>query len=129
MKHKLFVVDDDAVFCQALDFLFNALDDIDYAIFNKASDFLAQHTSNDQGFLLIDLFMPGIDGIALLEQLQKQHSQLYIIVTSGHADKSIANKVLTLGAREFLPKPFNIINFLDKIRTAKEQSIIPLQKD
>jgi len=55
----------------------------------------------------MDLTMPGMDGLACIPELLALHPQASILVISALTDKSTAIKALRLGARGFLPKPFD----------------------
>jgi DNA-binding response OmpR family regulator len=64
--------------------------------------------------LLLDVIMPGIDGLEVLRRLRK-FSNVPVIVLS--AKERISEEVLALGANEFMSKPFNPDNLLAKIKT------------
>ena len=55
----------------------------------------------------MDLTMPGMDGLACIPELLAGHPNASILVISALADKSTAIRALRLGARGFLPKPFD----------------------
>lgn len=116
-KIKVTVIDDNTAFCEALKFFIEMHTDIQLTIYNSAISFLNEYNNKQTGFLLMDLFMPGIDGIALLEELQTRGNNMYTIIISGHADSAIASKVTALGANEFLSKPFNIDTLFTRIRS------------
>ncbi|MBV9575608.1 MAG: response regulator [Gammaproteobacteria bacterium] len=114
-KIKAALVDDSHAFCEAMQFYFNIVDEINLVVFNNAADFLNDYEHHSPDILLLDLFMPGIDGMTLLQELKKKNANLYIIIISGHADKHTAYKVKKMGANEFLSKPFNIDCLVEKI--------------
>jgi two-component system response regulator FixJ len=58
------------------------------------------------GCVVSDVRMPGIDGIALLEQLKASHGTLPVIIMTGHGDVPLAVEAMKLGAVDFLEKPF-----------------------
>ena len=55
----------------------------------------------------MDLTMPGMDGLACIPELLAMHPRTHILVISALTDKSTAIKALRMGARGFLPKPFD----------------------
>ncbi|HEY2928045.1 response regulator transcription factor [Piscinibacter sp.] len=55
----------------------------------------------------MDLTMPGMDGLACIPELMALHPRTSILVISALTDKSTAIKALRMGARGFLPKPFD----------------------
>jgi CheY-like chemotaxis protein len=72
--------------------------------------------------VLLDLMLPRLDGFAVLEQLREQpkRSTLYIIVVSAGASERDRNKVLELGANEYMPKPFHLNRLLERIHAVEK---------
>ncbi len=69
---------------------------------------------------VIDLQMPGIDGVQVLEALKKTHKYLEVIILSGHATIESAVKCTRLGAFKILEKPCDFDTFVDAIKQAYE---------
>ena len=68
--------------------------------------------------VLLDIWMPQVDGIALLEQLQARDPDLPIIVISGHGTIETAVRATRLGAADFLEKPFSLETLLRSVHRA-----------
>ena len=68
--------------------------------------------------LITDIRMPGMDGLALLEKLQRSHPDLPIIVMTAHSDLESAVSAFHGGAFDYLPKPFDIKDVIDLARRA-----------
>ncbi len=68
--------------------------------------------------LITDIRMPGMDGLALLEKLQRSHPDLPIIVMTAHSDLESAVSAFHGGAFDYLPKPFDIKEIVDLARRA-----------
>lgn len=115
-KDKIVIVDDSVSFCEAMRFILDSVKNLEIKIYHRAAYFLQEYSANWRGLLLIDLFMPGMDGLMLLEELRKLNNNMYTIVISGHADKTSAVKAKELGADEFWHKPFKTDLFLEKIK-------------
>jgi DNA-binding response OmpR family regulator len=72
--------------------------------------------------VLLDLMLPRLDGFAVLEQLREKpkRSTFYIIVVSAGASERDRNKVLELGANEYMPKPFHLNRLLERIHAVQK---------
>jgi CheY-like chemotaxis protein len=72
--------------------------------------------------VLLDLMLPRMDGFAVLKQVRKTHedSKPYIIVVSAGASEKDRNRVLELGANEYMPKPFHLIRLLERIQAVEK---------
>jgi CheY-like chemotaxis protein/HD-like signal output (HDOD) protein len=72
--------------------------------------------------VLLDLMLPRLDGFAVLKQLREQRKGNipYIIVVSAGASEKDRNKVLELGANEYMPKPFHLMRLLERIQTIEK---------
>lgn len=71
---------------------------------------------------LIDVRMPGIDGLELLEHIHKNISNLPVVIMTGHGDPIMSEKAKSLGAYDFVIKPirlFDLLEMLDQISTQK----------
>jgi FixJ family two-component response regulator len=82
--------------------------------------------------MLLDVRMPGMSGMALLEHLRSHHPHLTVIMITGHGDIDMAVRAMKLGAVDFVTKPFAAQALLDRIqealrRPAAEQSPEPEQ--
>ena len=79
--------------------------------------------SNEEIHLvLLDLMLPRLDGFAVLKELREKRkgSVPYIIVVSAGASEKDRNKVLELGANEYMPKPFHLTRLLERIQTVEK---------
>jgi|AntRauTorckE6833_2_1112554.scaffolds.fasta_scaffold12410_4 two-component system response regulator FixJ len=81
---------------------------------------LAANSSQQPGCLLLDVRMPGMSGLDLLEKLRKSSEILPVILLTGHGDVAMAVKALKAGAFDFFAKPFNDQELLDSINRALE---------
>jgi two-component system nitrogen regulation response regulator GlnG len=68
--------------------------------------------------LITDIRMPGIDGLALLDKLQRSHPDLPIIIMTAHSDLESAVSAFHGGAFDYLPKPFDIKEVVDLAQRA-----------
>jgi FixJ family two-component response regulator len=114
---KVFIIDDDDSVRKSLARLLSA-SGIHAESFASAEAFLARENYNGIGAIILDIRMPGLDGMALHEQLIKQGSNLPIIFLSGHADIPTSVKAMKRGAMHFLTKPVGDIELLQAVREA-----------
>lgn len=74
--------------------------------FASGADFVDAVSELDPGCVLLDLRMPEIDGLGVLEAIADQHGRLHVIMISAHGDVNTAVRAMQLGAADFLEKPF-----------------------
>lgn len=70
--------------------------------------------------LLLDLRMPGMDGVTVLEHLRKRYPSLVTIVVSASVDRQLIRQCLELGATNYLIKPFDGAALEGQVRAALE---------
>ena len=58
--------------------------------------------------ILLDVNMPGMDGVATLKQIKARHATLPVVIMSGGGDEAAAREALTCGAYDYVTKPFNL---------------------
>ncbi len=68
--------------------------------------------------MVLDLKMPGMDGIATLRRAKEQKPQVEVILLTGHGDLAAARLAIELGAFDFLLKPCEIPELVEKIQAA-----------
>jgi|SRR5918994_728249 DNA-binding response OmpR family regulator len=68
--------------------------------------------------VLLDLMLPRLDGFSVLRKIRESHRDRapYIIVVSAGASERDRNRVLELGANEYMPKPFHLMRLLERIQ-------------
>lgn len=90
--------------------------------FGSAEAFLAAYHPGREGCLLIDLNLPGMSGIALLEQLRSRGDHLPTILITGSGDIGLAVEAMRTGACDFIEKPVRRVELLASIARAIDQS-------
>jgi len=84
--------------------------------------------SQDVDVIILDLAMPGMDGLEVLRRIKKAHPEAEIIMLTGHATISTSVEAMKLGAEDFLEKPVDMKELLDKIQEAKNKRVLVLQE-
>ncbi len=86
----------------------------------SAEAFLQLDTLQRPACALVDVRLPGIDGLALQRRLKERHPGLPVIVITGHGDVATARSALRDGAVDFLEKPIDENELLDAVTVALE---------
>jgi len=113
----VYIVDDDQAIRHAMELLMRSVG-LDYEIFHSADDFLASHSNDRAGCLVLDIRMPGLGGLELQEKLNELGSTLPIIFITGHGDVPMAVEAMQKGAVDFIQKPFRDQELLDQVSEA-----------
>lgn len=90
--------------------------------FASAGDVLEALAKTQPDVILTDIRMPGMDGLALLQRLQSGYPDLPVIVMTAHSDLESAVSAFHGGAFEYLPKPFDIDEAVDRVQRACVQA-------
>jgi two-component system response regulator DctR len=114
-----YIVDDDAAIRDALLWLFKSRT-VPAQAWSSAESFLKDYGDHMAGCLLLDIRMTGMTGLELLEQLRTRHCQLPVIFLTGHGDVAMAVAALKRGAYDFVEKPFNDNDLVDRVLAALE---------
>lgn len=123
----VFIVDDDPAIRKAISRLLRSAG-IAVAAFASPKEFLAQYDPAAPGCLVLDIAMPGIDGLQLQAALGEKVSTLPIIFLTGHGDVSKSVQAMKCGAFDFLTKPVKDKHLLPVIRAAIERDAVTRQK-
>jgi FixJ family two-component response regulator len=113
----VFLVDDEPELRQALTRLRTA-EGHDVEGFGSALEFLAGVTEKTTGCLLLDLAMPGVDGLELQERVAATGAKLGIVFLTGHGDIPTSVRAVKAGALDFLTKPVRRDDLLRAVRAA-----------
>ncbi len=113
----VFVVDDNEALARNLAWLLQSVQ-IPVETFGSAQAFLDALDAQRPGCLLLDVRMPGMSGLDLQKQLVAQGLLLPIIFITGHGDVQMAMRAVRLGAFDFIEKPFDEQDLLDRIHQA-----------
>jgi FixJ family two-component response regulator len=118
----VFVVDDDPSVRRSLA---NLLDSGDYAVetFASAAEFLQRAEHPGAACLVLDVRLPGLDGLGLQRQLAERGRGDQIVFITGHGDIPMGIQAMKRGAVDFLPKPFGDDQLLDAVARALARSV------
>jgi FixJ family two-component response regulator len=115
----VFVIDDDASVRKGLTRLLRSAG-YKSEIFQSASDFLARPSHSGPSCVIVDVQMPGINGMDLQEALIQGRREEQLVFITGHGDIPMCAQAMKAGAVDFLPKPFRS----DKLLQCVERALI-----
>lgn len=104
-RHVIGVIDDDASVRSALLRLFRTAA-LDVSLFASAEEYLASPDRVAVDCLVIDVCLPGLGGLGLLERVQAESARPCLVIT-GQEDRQVQDRALAQGAIGFFLKPFD----------------------
>lgn len=127
MWEKVLLVDDEPEF---LSILAERMESRGMEVSACTSAAEAVHMIEKQVFdaVVLDLMMPGIDGLEVLKLIRERRPEIQVILLTGHASVRKGLEAMKLGASEFLEKPADITMLTDKIRRARAQKLILVER-
>ncbi len=119
MKSKILIVDDEISILQSLR---GILEDEGYrvSVATSGEESLETVRKDFPDLVLLDVWMPGMDGLTVLQELKHSFPQLPVIIISGHGNIETAVKATRMGAFDFVEKPLSLERMLVSIQNALE---------
>jgi DNA-binding NtrC family response regulator len=126
LKAKVLLVDDETDFLSALAERLKARG---LKVSTATSGEDAVTNADKEGFdlIVLDMAMPGIDGLETLKRIKAKQPDAEIIMLTGQGSIKTGIEAMKLGAEDFLQKPVNINELMDKISEAKDKRMLVLQ--
>lgn len=115
---KIYIVDDDADVRESLQLLLSTQPETEVAVFPSGNDFLDVAHGLEPGVVLLDYYMPGLNGLEVLDVLRDKAARFAAVMITAHEDVNVAVKALEAGACDFLEKPYEYENLLIVLRIA-----------
>src|ERR1044072_4977773 len=122
----VFIVDDDPAVLKTLSRLLRA-SRVNVVTLGSPQEFLERHDPHSPGCLVLDLAMPGLNGLELQEALTAKGSPIPISFLTGHGDIPMSVQAMKRGALDFLTKPVQDKDLLKAVETALEKDRIERQ--
>jgi len=104
-KGNVYIVDDDFAMRDSLELLLVA-HDYETRVFRSGAEFLQAAPFLPFGCLIVDLQMPEMDGLQLLDRLEGRKIKFPVVVITGFGNITVAVKAMRAGALDFVEKPF-----------------------
>ena len=103
---SIHIIDDDAEIREVLRELFES-DDYEVSTFNSAEDAHPYILRENPDLILLDIGLPGMDGLTYLEKLKNEFEDVEVIMITGQADLRSAIRAIKLGAMDYIRKPID----------------------
>lgn len=127
MSEKILLVDDEKDFLAVMSERMTARG-MDVTTAESAQEALAQVESGSFDAIVLDLMMPGVDGIETLKAIKQRKPELQVILLSGHATLEKGIEAMKLGAMDFVEKPANIDELTNRIKKAQAQKAVIVEQ-
>jgi FixJ family two-component response regulator len=127
VKAIVFVVDDDISVRESVELLIKSAGWTPET-YASARDFLARQRPGVPSCLVLDVSLPGLNGLELQQQLAER-TDMPIIFITGYGNVPMSVRAMKAGAVEFLTKPFKDDDLLEAVRGAIERSRVALQQE
>jgi FixJ family two-component response regulator len=124
----VFIVDDDLSVRESLELLLRS-ENLKPKTFTSAQEFLNHPRTLAPSCLVLDLSLPGLNGLELQKQLAAEHIDMPIIFITGYGDVPKSVQAMKAGALEFLTKPIDNDALISAIRNALERSRLALAQN
>src|SRR5258706_2464455 len=124
----VFVIDDDAAVRTAIQGLLKSAG-LQSRCFGTAEEFLTSPRSDAPSCLVLDVRLPGVNGLDFQRELADAGFRIPIIFITGHGDIPMTVKAMKSGAVEFLTKPFRHQDLLDAIHQALDRDRVTRQQE
>lgn len=115
----VYVVDDDPTIRNVLDAIFTS-EHIAVKLYPSAEQFLLDFNCDNPGCILLDIMLPGMNGVELHKVIEALGNRAPVIFITGTSEVSIAVERLKAGALDFITKPFDRVSVLNVVRGALE---------
>ena len=127
MAERILLIDDEPDFLETLAERMRPRG-MDVTTSTSAVEALATVEEKAVDAVVLDLMMPGMDGLQAVKIMKEKKPELQIILLTGHATVQKGVEAIKLGATEFLEKPASIEVLTEKIKKAQAQKMILVEK-
>lgn len=126
LKAKVLLVDDEEEFLKTLAERLS-LRGLKVTTATSGKEALSSIEGKAFDLIVLDLAMPGMDGIESLKRIKEKQPDAEIIMLSGQGSIRTSIEAMKLGACDFLQKPVDINNLLEKVSAAKDKRMLMLE--
>lgn len=126
MKARVLLVDDEEEYTQTLATRLEARG-MTVSTASNGKDAIATIENTTFDLIILDLAMPGMNGLETLKEIKARQPEAEIIMLSGQGSIKTSIEAMKLGAGDFIEKPVDIKDLLEKISEAKDKRLLLLQ--
>ncbi len=124
---KVLIVDDEIEFSEALAERMK-MRGVLVDIVNNGQEAVEKVAENTYDAIILDMVMPGMDGIETLKQIKEKKSDFQVILLTGQGTIEKSVESMKLGAVDFLEKPADMDKLMEKIKSAKSNRLVLVEK-
>jgi DNA-binding NtrC family response regulator len=124
-KRKIMIVDDEDTVCRSIKKAL-ARDEYDIDVALSGEDALKMEKQKSYDVIIVDLMMPGINGMELLKSLKSVSPAVQVVMITGYPTMKNTLQAMQIGAFDFLPKPFlphDLRNLVARALDARDKAI------
>lgn len=127
MSEKVLLVDDEIDFLDTFSERMRT-QGMEVAVASSGADALKMVEQEFYDVIILDLLMPGVDGLETLKILKEKKPELRVILLTGHATVEKGIEAMKLGATDFLEKPADLNLLAEKIKKAQAKKMLIVEK-
>jgi DNA-binding NtrC family response regulator len=127
MSEKVLLVDDEVDFLDTLSERMRTRG-MEVSTSSSGVEALAKVDKEAYDVIILDLQMPGVDGLEALKILKAKRPELQVILLTGHASIEKGIEAMKLGAMDFLEKPADLTQLTEKIKKAQAKKMLIVEK-
>ena len=128
MNEKVLLVDDEEEFVETLAERMRTRG-MDVSTSNSGANALQLVDDEDFDVVVLDLKMPGVDGIEALKRIKRRRPEIQVVLLTGHATVEKGVEAIKEGAIEFLEKPVDLRSLTDAIDKARATKMVLVEKE
>jgi len=128
MNEKVLLVDDEEEFVETLAERMRTRG-MDVSTSNSGANALQLVKDEDFDVVVLDLKMPGVDGIEALKRIKRRRPDIQVVLLTGHATVEKGVEAIKQGALEFLEKPVDLASLTDAIHKARATKMVLVEKE
>ncbi len=121
MAPRILIADDEEGIRESLTLILENDYTLEYAVDGEAT--LAELSSGDYDVALVDVKMPRMDGLEVLKRFKAMNIDTPVLILTAYQSVELAKEAVSLGAKDYLPKPFERKQILDAVKSVLKSAV------